>query len=271
MKKKVVLAIIAVAAAVGMSGCGKGKEAETETSAAQTQAQTQAATEPVTEKAEVPESITIETTDKSLISIKNTAKLDVASTGANVQAQTKLADITLTTKDGKTYELKNADYTDWKDAEITLEGEAPVIKYTSVDLKVPASASQTGEIKFEQPASVYALDDVNVREKADGESEVLTVLTKGASAKSTGKTATHFIIEADGVTGYAVKEYITGDAGKAGASGSSTDNGDSLASEDGASQNEEAYEDSGEQYDDEQAQYTEASAYTEAPVYTEAP
>ena len=55
---------------------------------------------------------------------------------------------------------------------------------------------------------MYATDYVNVRENADGESEVLTTLKPGALVESNDQEGNWIKVEADGISGYVYKSYL---------------------------------------------------------------
>ena len=85
------------------------------------------------------------------------------------------------------------------------------IEYTDENLEVQ-EAWETGEEKeLEQPITVYATTEVNIRETADTQAQSLAVTTPGAEWKAVAALPGWVKVEANGVTGYVYQKYVTED------------------------------------------------------------
>ena len=160
---------------------------------------------------DIPETIrlNIEGLEEPL-EIQNTAELNIAAVSAEPIDEEHI-DVTMKSSDGLTYEFKNIRYVEVVRPELTVQGSFAYIKYTSIVNGEESSVGQTGELTYEEPAELFAVDDVYIRTEPDGESEILGVISRGDAIEVLGETADYFKVKKDDVTGYSVRKCVSED------------------------------------------------------------
>lgn len=183
-------------------------EALTETVSAETEALTEAA---VSAEADIPEVIklNIEGLEEPM-EIQNTAELNIAAVSVETLDEEHI-DITMKSSDGLTYEFKNVRYVEVVRPELVVQGSFAYIKYTSLVSGEEKNVGQTGELTYEEPAELFAVDDVYIREEPDSDSEILGVISRGDSIEVLGETADYFNVKKDDVVGYSVRKCVSED------------------------------------------------------------
>ena len=204
MKKRMwMLSMIAVLS-MGTAGAVFAQDAETETETA-TEITTEA------EDEDVLETIILQPEGKDKIEVANTAKVNIRSASVEVDEETNLAKVTLAGKDGTLYEFENVNYEDITEAELVKAGAFLKILYTGKASGEKRSAGQKGELIYDEPTELFAIDDVYMRSEPDNEAEILDVISRGDKLEVLGETATHFKVNKDGVEGYASRVCISED------------------------------------------------------------
>ena len=192
-------------------------EAVTEEAEAETEAVTEAAeeTEEVeTEAAEIVENIVIQVEGSEPVSVANTAQLDI--TGVSVETvedaeEEGLVNVTLASRDGVTYEFLKVNCADMQEPQLVVEGAFAYIKYTGIASGKERSIGQTGELLYEEPAELFAVDQVYIRAAADSDSEAVGVISRGDAIEVLGETASHYKVRKGDIEGYSVRSCISQD------------------------------------------------------------
>ncbi len=145
------------------------------------------------------------------IEVANTAQLDIKAVSAEEAEEEGLVDITMASEDGVEYEFKDVKYADMLEPELVVEGAFAYIKYTGLASGKERSAAQSGELTYDSPAELFAVDDVYIRSEPDSDSEILGVIKRGDAIEVQGETATHYKVKKDDIEGYTVRKCISED------------------------------------------------------------
>lgn len=210
MMKKMMLVLCVAALGMGMAASAEETQTEKATEAV-SEAVTEAVSEKETEAADVVESFLLQIEGKDAIEVKNTAKLDVKAVSVELQENEEKINVTLAAKDGQTYEFEDVLYLDMQEPELIKQGAFYIIRYTGIASGEERKAGQTGELKYDKPAELFATDDVYIRSEPNDESEIVGMLNRGDAIEVLGETARHFIVKKDDVTGYSVRRCISED------------------------------------------------------------
>lgn len=157
------------------------------------------------------ETIKLNVPEGDPIEVANTAELDITAVSVEDAEEEGRVDITMAAADGVQYEFENVNYTDMLDPELVVEGAFAYIKYTGLASGKERSAAQTGELTYDSPAELFAVDDVYIRSEPDSDSEILGVIHRGDAIEVLGETATHYKVKKDDVEGYTVRKCISED------------------------------------------------------------
>ncbi len=145
------------------------------------------------------------------VEVANTAQLDIKAVSVEAAEEEGLVDIIMASEDGVQYEFKDVKYADMLEPELVVEGAFAYIKYTGLASGKERSAAQSGELTYDSPAELFAVDDVYIRSEPDSDSEILGVIKRGDAIEVQGETATHFKVKKDDVVGYTVRKCISED------------------------------------------------------------
>lgn len=160
---------------------------------------------------EIPETIRLNIEDlEEPIEIQNTAKLNIAAVSVEPLDEEHI-DITMKSSDGLTYEFKNVRYVEVVRPELVVEGAFAYIKYTSIVDGEERSIGQDKELTYDEPAELFAVDDVYIREEPNGDAEILGVISRGDAIEVLGETADYYKVKKDDVTGYSVRRCVSED------------------------------------------------------------
>lgn len=216
-KSELVLGMTAMLCA-GLMSVSMAAETETLTEAVsvETEALTEAGTEVSAEteasaKEDIPEVIKLNIEGlEEPIEIQNTAKLNIAAVSVETLDEEHV-DVTMKSSDGLTYEFKNVRYVEVVRPELVVQGSFAYIRYTSIVSGEEKNVGQTGELTYDEPAELFAVDDVYIREEPDSDSEILGVISRGDSIEVLGETAEYFNVKKDDVVGYSVRRCVSED------------------------------------------------------------
>lgn len=226
LRKKAAIVCGAVMMSLGAAACVQAEEATevmteaaveteavTEAAEAETEAVTEAA-EAETEAVEIVENIVIQLEGAELVSVANTAQLDI--TAVSVEAvedaeEEGLVNVTLASREGVTYEFLKVNCADMQEPQLVVEGAFAYIKYTGIASGKERSIGQTGELLYEEPAELFAVDQVYIRAAADSDSEAVGVISRGDAIEVLGETASHYKVKKGDIEGYSVRSCISQD------------------------------------------------------------
>lgn len=155
--------------------------------------------------------IVLQIPDEEPIEVTNTAQLDIRAVSVEEAEEEGLVDITMASEDGAEYEFEDVKYADMLEPELVVEGAFAYIRYTGLASGKERSAPQSGELTYDTPAELFAVDDVYIRSEPDSDSEILGVIKRGDEIEVLGETATHYKVKKDDIEGYSVRKCISED------------------------------------------------------------
>lgn len=184
-----------------------------------TEVMTEAVTETVVEtenqeetelEAEAVETITLQVEAADPVIILNTAKLNI--TGVSVEAAEEgLVNVTMAAQDGTIYEFLKVNCADMQEPQLVVKGAFAYIQYTGIASGKERSVGQTGELLYEEPAELFAVDQVYIRAQSTSDSEAVGVINRGDAIEVLGETASHFKVRKGDVEGYSARSCISED------------------------------------------------------------
>ena len=158
-----------------------------------------------------PDKIVLQIEGSEPIDVANTAQLDITAVSVEPAEEEGMIDITMAAEDGQQYEFEDVKYTDMLEPELVVEGAFAYIKYTGLASGKERSKGQSGELTYDTPAELFAIDDVYIRSESDSESEILGVINRGDAIEVLGETSSHYKVKKGDVTGYTVRKCISED------------------------------------------------------------
>lgn len=164
-----------------------------------------------TEAARIPEVIVVQIEDGEPVEIANTAGLAIAAVSVEPGEEEGTVDVTMAEKNGITYEFKKVNCADMQDPQLVMDGAFAYITYTGLASGKERSVGQTGELEYEKPAELFAVDEVYIRAESDSDSEIVGVINRGDAIEVLGETSTHYKVKKDDVVGYSVRKCISED------------------------------------------------------------
>ena len=191
-----------------------------------TEAMTEAATEVVTEVVEeeleteaeveteaedVVESIILQMEEADPVTIANTALLNIIGVSVENTEEEGIVNVTLAAKDGTTYEFLKVNYADMQEPQLVVKGAFAYITYTGIASGKEKSVGQTGELLYEEPAELFAVDQVYIRAESTSDSEAVGVINRGDAIEVLGETASHYKVRKGDVEGYSARSCISED------------------------------------------------------------
>lgn len=215
----VVTLSVGAALSVGAEESGEVMtEAVTEVAAEAAEVETEAATEAEemtteaeTETAGVVESITLQLEETDPVIITNTARLNITAVSVENTEEEGLVNVTLAAQDGTTYEFLKVNYADMQEPQLVEKGAFVYIQYTGIASGKEKSVGQTGELLYEEPAELFAVDQVYIRAESTSDSEAVGVINRGDAIEVLGETASHYKVRKGDVEGYSARSCISED------------------------------------------------------------
>ena len=139
------------------------------------------------------------------------AVTEEAVTEASSEAETESAGstLTLTFQDGTEHIFENVPAL--QDPELTEEHTFFYISYTDESGESDEIAETAEEKEFEEPLTMYVLNDVYIRSENTSDSDALGVASLGSEITVTGGTPTWYKVEQGDITGYVSRAYLSED------------------------------------------------------------
>lgn len=209
LRKKAAIVLGSVMMSFGAAAFVQAEEV-TEAVTEAAEVETEAAAEAV--QTEIVESIMIQPEDSDPISVTNTAQLDIIAVSVEAVPETEaegIVNITLASRDGVTYEFLNVNYADMQEPQLVVEGAFAYLKYTGIASGKERSIGQSGELLYEEPAELFAVDQVYIRAAASSDSEAVGVISRGDAIEVLGETASHYKVKKGDVEGYSARSCIS--------------------------------------------------------------
>lgn len=227
MKKKTVKAMLglAVVSVLGMTAPAvSAAETETETVSTELESESEAETEAETEAA--PD-VEVKQDGKTIVTLKNesgyvvkealagtteTAEEEMETeTEAAAEKEENAAGITLTGEDGEVHVFPDADVTVMTEPVLVKDHGFLYIQYKNAEGKKKEAAETAEEVEFDQPETMYVVNDVYIRAEANGDSEALAVASLGQEIRVIGAAPKWYKVEQGEVTGYIARSFLSKD------------------------------------------------------------
>lgn len=221
MKKKTVKAMLglAVVSVLGMTAPAVSA-AETETETVSTELESESETE-----TEAAPDVEVKQDGKTIVTLKNESgyvvKEALAGTTETAEEETEtetaaekeenVAGITLTGEDGEVHVFLDADVTTMTEPVLVKDHGFLYIQYKNAEGKEKEAAETAEEVEFDQPETMYVVNDVYIRAEANGDSEALAVASLGQEIRVIGAAPKWYKVEQGEVTGYIARSFLSKD------------------------------------------------------------
>lgn len=221
MKKKTVKAMLglAVVSVLGMTAPAVSA-AETETETVSTELESESETE-----TEAAPDVEVKQDGKTIVTLKNESgyvvKEALAGTTETAEEETEtetaaekeenVAGITLTGEDGEVHAFPDADVTTMTEPVLVKDHGFLYIQYKNAEGKEKEAAETAEEVEFDQPETMYVVNDVYIRAEANGDSEALAVASLGQEIRVIGAAPKWYKVEQGEVTGYIARSFLSKD------------------------------------------------------------
>ena len=221
MKKKTVKAMLglAVVSVLGMTAPAVSA-AETETETVSTELESESETE-----TEAAPDVEVKQDGKTIVTFKNESgyvvKEALAGTTETAEEETEtetaaekeenVAGITLTGEDGEVHVFPDADVTTMTEPVLVKDHGFFYIQYKNAEGKEKEAAETAEEVEFDQPETMYVVNDVYIRAEANGDSEALAVASLGQEIRVIGAAPKWYKVEQGEVNGYIARSFLSKD------------------------------------------------------------
>ena len=221
MKKKTVKAMLglAVVSVLGMTAPAVSA-AETETETVSTELESESETE-----TETAPDVEVKQDGKTIVTLKNESgyvvKEALAGTTETAEEETEtetaaekeenVVGITLTGEDGEVHVFPDADVTTMTEPVLVKDHGFLYIQYKNAEGKEKEAAETAEEVEFDQPETMYVVNDVYIRAEANGDSEALAVASLGQEIRVIGAAPKWYKVEQGEVTGYIARSFLSKD------------------------------------------------------------
>lgn len=221
MKKKTVKAMLglAVVSVLGMTAPAVSA-AETETETVSTELESESETE-----TEAAPDVEVKQDGKTIVILKNESgyvvKEALAGTTETAEEETEtetaaekeenVAGITLTGEDGEVHVFPDADVTTMTEPVLVKDHGFLYVQYKNAEGKEKEAAETAEEVEFDQPETMYVVNDVYIRAEANGDSEALAVASLGQEIRVIGAAPKWYKVEQGEVTGYIARSFLSKD------------------------------------------------------------
>ena len=194
--------------------------AETETETVSTELESESETE-----TEAAPDVEVKQDGKTIVTLKNESgyvvKEALAGTTETAEEETEtetaaekeenVAGITLTGEDGEVHVFPDADVTTMTEPVLVKDHGFLYIQYKNAEGKEKEAAETAEEVEFDQPETMYVVNDVYIRAEANGDSEALAVASLGQEIRVIGAAPKWYKVEQGEVTGYIARSFLSKD------------------------------------------------------------
>lgn len=235
MKQKTVKMLCAISmSAVLLAGSVPAMASETETAAAvsveSTETEAASETESETETASERETVAGEETeeagtagdqavkypdvevkvDEDTVVIANESDVEILDATISEESEEGTATLTMTDADGGEHVFLEAVLTDMEEPVLRKNGSFLAVAYHSTASGSEEEVVEEGEeIAYEEPVTMYVVNQVNVREEADPESTILSVAELGSEVEVIAEQPTWYKVALEEGEGYISKAYLS--------------------------------------------------------------
>lgn len=210
---------LAVVSVLGMTAPAVSA-AETETETVSTELESESETE-----TEAAPDVEVKQDGKTIVTLKNESgyvvKEALAGTTETAEEETEtetaaekeenVAGITLTGEDGEVHVFPDADVTTMTEPVLVKDHGFLYIQYKNAEGKEKEAAETAEEVEFDQPETMYVVNDVYIRAEANGDSEALAVASLGQEIRVIGAAPKWYKVEQGEVTGYIARSFLSKD------------------------------------------------------------
>lgn len=220
MKQKTVKMLCAISmSAVLLTGTIPAMASETET---ETASETETAAGEETEETGTSEDQAVKYPDVEVeakvtaVAITNESDMEIVE--AEVSEESEEGTVTLTLKDvrGGEHVFLEADLADMEEPVLRKNGSFLAIGYHSLAEDSETEIVEEGEeITYDEPVTMYVVNQVNVREDADAESTILSVAELGSEVEVIAEQPRWYKVKLEDEEGYISKSYLSTDKASA--------------------------------------------------------
>lgn len=210
---------LAVVSVLGMTAPAVSA-AETETETVSTELESESETE-----TEAAPDVEVKQDGKTIVTLKNESgyvvKEALAGTTETAEEETEtetaaekeenVAGITLTGEDGEVHVFPDADVTTMTEPVLVKDHGFLYVQYKNAEGKEKEAAETAEEVEFDQPETMYVVNDVYIRAEANGDSEALAVASLGQEIRVIGAAPKWYKVEQGEVTGYIARSFLSKD------------------------------------------------------------
>ena len=210
---------LAVVSVLGMTAPAVSA-AETETETVSTELESESETE-----TEAAPDVEVKQDGKTIVTLKNESgyvvKEALAGTTETAEEETEtetaaekeenVAGITLTGEDGEVHVFPDADVTTMTEPVLVKDHGFFYIQYKNAEGKEKEAAETAEEVEFDQPETMYVVNDVYIRAEANGDSEALAVASLGQEIRVIGAAPKWYKVEQGEVNGYIARSFLSKD------------------------------------------------------------
>lgn len=210
---------LAVVSVLGMTAPAVSA-AETETETVSTELESESETE-----TETAPDVEVKQDGKTIVTLKNESgyvvKEALAGTTETAEEETEtetaaekeenVVGITLTGEDGEVHVFPDADVTTMTEPVLVKDHGFLYIQYKNAEGKEKEAAETAEEVEFDQPETMYVVNDVYIRAEANGDSEALAVASLGQEIRVIGAAPKWYKVEQGEVTGYIARSFLSKD------------------------------------------------------------
>ena len=210
---------LAVVSVLGMTAPAVSA-AETETETVSTELESESETE-----TEAAPDVEVKQDGKTIVTLKNESgyvvKEALAGTTETAEEETEtetaaekeenVAGITLTGEDGEVHVFPDADVTTMTEQVLVKDHGFFYIQYKNAEGKEKEAAETAEEVEFDQPETMYVVNDVYIRAEANGDSEALAVASLGQEIRVIGAAPKWYKVEQGEVNGYIARSFLSKD------------------------------------------------------------
>lgn len=210
---------LAVVSVLGMTAPAVSA-AETETETVSTELESESETE-----TEAAPDVEVKQDGKTIVILKNESgyvvKEALAGTTETAEEETEtetaaekeenVAGITLTGEDGEVHVFPDADVTTMTEPVLVKDHGFLYVQYKNAEGKEKEAAETAEEVEFDQPETMYVVNDVYIRAEANGDSEALAVASLGQEIRVIGAAPKWYKVEQGEVTGYIARSFLSKD------------------------------------------------------------
>lgn len=153
----------------------------------------------------------LEVANESGCALIEEVKFEDLTTEEDAEAGKLLGTLTLIEDDGTEHLYEEVELSDMNNPVLVEEDGFLFLNYENADGEEKTLAETAEEIAFEEPVTMYVVNDVYIRAEANSDSEALGVASLGKEYTVVAATPKWYKIETEDLTGYVARSYLSKD------------------------------------------------------------